>query len=208
MRRPDLARAALDRAEHASDEIDRSIWLAKAADYAISDRAVLVGGTAVNLHTGMYNPTDIDMCAYLDKSDRQALTELGLENIQGDHFRYTFEDEYVMLLEFPSTRVDGGVMQVVLDDGEPLLVIDRESLVVDRVEQATDGTQVTFDEAVRYCFAVADQVDWSRVEAEIRERDQESPLIKLALTYERVLKEVHSRGDEASTELVDLLGSR
>lgn len=200
MRRPDLARTALDRAEQASDDIDRSLWLAKAADHAISDRAVLVGGTAVNLHTGMYNPTDVDLCAYLDETDRQELTRLGFENLQGDHFRYTFPDGQVMLLEFPETRVDGGVMQIALDDGEPLLVIDRESLVVDRVEQATDGTQVTFDEAVRYCFAVADQVDWPQVETEIHRRDQANPLIKLVATYKRVLREVRSRAEKASTE--------
>lgn len=200
MRRPDLARTALDRAEQASDEIDRSLWLAKAADHAISDRAVLVGGTAVNLHTGMYNPTDVDLCAHLDEADRQALTQLRFENIQGDHFRYTYADGQVMLLEFPDARVDGGVMQVALDDDELLLVIDRESLVVDRVEQATDGTQVTFDEAVRYCFAVTDQVDWSLVETEIRSRDQRNPLVRLVATYERVLAEVRSRAEEVSTD--------
>lgn len=148
----------------------------------------------------MYNPTDVDLCAYLDEADRQELIRLGFENIQGDHFRYTFADGQVMLLEFPHARVDGGVMQVALDDGEPLLVIDRESLVVDRVEQATDGTQVTMEEAVRYCFAVADEVDWPQVETEIRRRDQANPLIKLVATYERVLADVRSRAEEASTD--------
>lgn len=199
MRRPDKARAALVRAEQATDDIDRSVWFAKAADYAISDRAVLVGGTAVNLHTRLYRPTDIDMCAHLEKADRQALEELGFENTQSDHFRYTFEDGRIMLLQFPSTRVDGAVMQVALDDDEPLIVIDRESLAVDRIEQATDGTQVTFDEAVRYCYAVAGEVDWYRVEAEITKRDQASPLLKLARTYERVLAEVRTRRESAST---------
>lgn len=199
MRRPDKARTALVRAEQETDDIERSVWFAKAADHAISDRAVLVGGTAVNLHTRLYHPTDVDMCAYLEKADRQALEELGFENTQGDHFRYTFEDGRIMLLEFPSRRVDGGVMQIALDDDEPLTVIDRESLVVDRIEQATDGTQVTFDEAVRYCYAVAGEVDWSRVEEEITKRDQASPLLKLARTYERVLHEVRARRESAST---------
>jgi hypothetical protein len=200
LRRPDKARAALVRAEHESDEIDRSIWLAKAADYAIRDRGVLVGGVPVNLHTRMYHPTDIDMCAFLDETDRRALEELDFESIQGNHFRYTFEDGQVMLLDFPSTRVDGGVMQVALGDGEPLIVIDRESLVVDRVEQATDCSEVTFDEAVRYSYAVAGRVDWSRVETEIKKRDQANPLIKLAQTYERILTEVRTRQEKASSD--------
>lgn len=84
-------------------------------------------------------------------------------------------------------------MEVALDDVEPLTVIDRESLVVDRIEQATDGTQVTFDEAVRYCYAVAGEVDWLRVEAEIAKRDQASPHLELAQTSERVLTEVRIR---------------
>lgn len=199
MRRPDKARTALVWAEQATDDIDRSLWLAKAADYAISDRAVLVGGTAVNLHTRLYNPTDVDMCAYLDKTDREALVELGFENTRGDHFRYTFEDGFVMLLEFPSRRVDGEVMLVALDDDEPLTVIDRESLVVDRVEQATDGMRVTFDEAVRLCYAVAGEVDWPRVDSEITKRDQTNPLLHLARTYERIIVEIQTRREETST---------
>lgn len=200
MRQPDKARAALARAEQETEDFDRSIWLAKAADYAVNDRAVLVGGTAVNLHTRLHNPTDVDMCAYLDRTDRQALQEIGFDNTQGGHFRYVFGDGRVMLLEFPGTRVDGGVMQVALDDDEPLLVIDWESLVVDRIEQATDGTQITFDEAVRYCYAVAGEVDWSRVETEIARRDHPNPLLKLAQTYERVLDEVRIRGDQAAID--------
>ncbi len=188
-----MARAALDRAEQSGDDIERSIWLAKAADYAIDDRAVLVGGTAVNLHTGMYYPTDVEMCAYLDQEDREALVALGFESIHGDHFRYLFADTSVILLEFPSTRVDGGVMQISLDDHEALLVIDRESLVVDRVEQATDGTEVAFEEAIRYCYTVIDRADWSRIEGEIHERDRLSPGMQLAQTYARVLGEVRSR---------------
>jgi len=35
--------------------------LAKAADRAIGGKAVLVGGAAVNLHTGSYRPTDVDL---------------------------------------------------------------------------------------------------------------------------------------------------
>lgn len=41
------------------------------------------------------------------------------------------------------------------------------------------GTHLLYDEAVRYCFAVADQVDWPDVDAEIHRLDQADPLLKL-----------------------------
>ena len=66
MRDLEAARKALDRAEQSTNEVERSVWLAKAADHAISREAVLIGGAAVNLHTGVYKPTDIDLFAYLD----------------------------------------------------------------------------------------------------------------------------------------------
>ena len=63
----EAARRALNRADQATDEIDGSFWLATAANHAISRGAVLVGGAAVNLHTGVYKPTDVDLCACLDE---------------------------------------------------------------------------------------------------------------------------------------------
>lgn len=81
MRQVDRAKKALSRAATESDEIRRSLWLARAADLAIKANAVLVGGAAVNLHTGSYRPTDIDMCAYLDHADRESLTNLGFHHL-------------------------------------------------------------------------------------------------------------------------------
>lgn len=180
------ARRALDRASHADNEIDRTVWLASAADHAIKRRAVLVGGSAVNLHTGSYRPTDIDLCAYLDEADRRLLQSVGFEQIQGDHFSYTFEDGERWLVEFPDSQVDGEVMELVLDDGETLAVITLESLIVDRLLQATDGTGVTFDEAVRLCLAASEHARWWWVEADIGQRDQLEPGLELRKTYQRV----------------------
>lgn len=187
MRNPDRAREALARAERQSDEIDRTVWLAKAVDHAIKSHAVLVGGSAVNLHTGSYRPTDIDMCAYLDEADRRALRDLGFEQSHGDHFAYTFTEGERWLIEFPDSQVDGDVMTVELDVGETLNVISVESLVVDRLLQATDGTRVTFDEAVRLSYAVLEHADWDRIEIDIRQRSQIDPSLSLFETYERVI---------------------
>lgn len=187
MRNPDKAKQALVRAEQQGDEIDRSLWLAKAADHAINALAVLVGGAAVNLHTRSYRPTDVDLCAYLYEGDRQGLRDLGFEHSQGDHFAFTFGDGERWLIEFPDSQVDGDLMFVLLDRDEMLAVISLESLVVDRMLQATDGTEVTFDEAVRLCYAVFEHADWSRVDVDVRERSQDKPSLKLLETYERVL---------------------
>ncbi len=187
MRNAPKARQALERAEKASGEIDRSVWLAKAADHAIQGKAVLVGGAAVNLHTGSYRPTDVDMCAYLNQDDRLMLKDVGFGHRQGDHFAYTFGDGEAWLLEFPASQVDGDVTSIRLDSDETLYVISLESLIVDRMLQTTDGTGVTFDEAVRLCVAVMESADWDRVKVDVLERDQLQPGLGLLETYERVL---------------------
>jgi hypothetical protein len=182
----EAARRALDRAEQATDEVDRSVWLAKAADHAISRDAVLVGGAAVNLHTAVYKPTDIDLCAYLDEEDRTQLDRLGFKHLQGDHFLYTFRDGERWPVEFPDSVVDGDVMHVSLDADEVLVVISTESLVLDRIRQATDRTAVTLDEAVRLCRAVKDTADWALIESKVNEEDHQAPLLGLRATYEKV----------------------
>lgn len=187
MRDLDSARRALERAEQARDEIDRSVWLAKAADYAISRNAVLVGGTAVNLHTASYRPTDIDLCAYLDGDDRKELDRLGFKHIQGDHFLYTFRNGEKWPVEFPDSVVDGDVMRVSLDADDVLTVISTESLVLDRVRQATDRSDVTFNEAVRLSRAVIQTADWALIESQVREEDRKAPLMRLMETFERVM---------------------
>jgi hypothetical protein len=186
MRDSARAKAALRRAERGPNELDRSLWLARAAGHAIEGRAVLVGGAAVNMHTQSYRPTDIDMCAHLDESDRQALQDVGFQHQRGDHFSFEFADGEEWLLEFPSSQVDGDVSVVALDDDETLEVISRESLIVDRVLQATDGTSVTFDEALRLLVAVFHDADWARVDQDVRERDRVAPKLKLEKTYSRL----------------------
>jgi hypothetical protein len=190
MRNLDAARKALLRAEQSTGELDRTVWLAKAADHAISRQAVLVGGAAVNLHTGSYHPTDIDLCAYLDQRDRDALESLGFEHIQGDHFAYTFRDGERWPLEFPDSTVDGDVIFIELENDSVLTMISTESLVVDRIRQATDRTDVTFSEAARLCRSVLETANWDSIERQILAEDRRAPLLRLKEVYERVLASV------------------
>lgn len=191
MRDLQAAKKALERAEQSTKEVDRSVWLAKAVDHAISRNAVLVGGAAVNLHTAVYKPTDIDLCAYLDEDDRTELSRLGFKHLQGDHFLYTFRDGEKWPVEFPDSVVDGDVMLVSLDVDEVLTVISTESLVLDRIRQATDGTEVTFNEAVRLCRAVMDTADWELIESKVDEENRQAPLLRLRETYERISARAH-----------------
>jgi hypothetical protein len=131
--------------------------------------------------------TDIDMCGYLDQADRSSLKNLGFRHQTGDHFAYQFSDGQIWLLEFPESEVDGGTMKVRLDQDETLDVISVEFLLVDRMAQATDGTRVTFDEAVRLWVAVIEKADWKVVEQEIARRDAEGSIYHLRETYERVM---------------------
>lgn len=187
MKQVDRAEKALRQAAAESDEIRRSLWLARAADLAIKPNAVLVGGAAVNLHTGSYRPTDIDMCAHLDLADRESLTNLGFRHLQGDHFEYTFADGERWLLEFPDSQVDGSVSVIELGSTETLNVISLESLIIDRVLQATDEAASTFDEAVRLCVATFRRADWPEVQREIEERDSAETLLEIRQTFARVL---------------------
>ena len=166
--------------------------MAKAAEHAITGDAVLVGGAAVNLHTGSYRPTDVDMCAFLDQTDRDSLESLGFRHLQGDHFEFIFADGQKWLLEFPDRDVDGQVSQIALDDEETLDVISLESLVVDRIVQATDKTGTTFDEAVRLCVAVFDTADWVWVDREMAKRDSDEPGLGLGNTYANVMSHIRA----------------
>jgi len=141
----------------------------------------------VNLHTGSYRPTDVDMCAFLDQNDREALEELGFRRLQGDQFEYTFADGERWLLEFPDRVVDGQISRIALDDQEILEVVRLESLIVDRVVQATDKTSTMFDEAVRLCVAVFEKTDWAWVDREIKRRDSNEPALGLGDVYAKVM---------------------
>ena len=141
----------------------------------------------MNLHTGSYRPTDVDMCAFLDQKDWEALEELGFRHLQGDHFEYTFADGERWLLEFPDRVVDGQTSWIALDDQEFLEVIRLESLIVDRVGQATDKTSTTFDEAVRLCVAVFEKTDWAWVDREIKRRDRNEPALGFGDVYAQVI---------------------
>ena len=147
---------------------------------------MLVGGVAVDLHTGVYTPTDIDLVGAVSKDDKQRLVDAGFEADGSRHIRWTFSDGTSELVEFPDDVLDGTLVGVTLNDDVVVNVISLESLVIDHLEQATDQTVVTYEEAVRLVAATTESVDWPVVSNRIRERPLRAPIESLA---RRVLEE-------------------
>ncbi len=135
---------------------------------------ILVGGAAVDFHTGGYTVTDIDLVGSVTKGDRRRLQDVGFVAVGSQHLRWDFPDGLSELVEFPDGVLDGDLMQIGLSDTVKINTITLESLVVDRILQATDRTLVNLEEAVR--LVVADDVDWSRVSADITARPQHTAL--------------------------------
>ena len=166
----EAARRALEAAEQADDPSVRRLWLVAAIEAIISRSVVIVGGAAVDFHTGGYQATDVDLVGVVSKADRQALIDAGFEIVGSRYLSWSFRTGNPQLVEFPDGVLDGTLIQVVLDSGVAVNVISLESLVIDRLEQATDKTLVTFEEAVRLVAATGDRIDWSLVAGAISQR--------------------------------------
>ena len=169
-------RAELMRADGEPDPALRRLWIVAAIDAIVPRPIFLVGGAAVDLHTGRYQPTDVDLVGVVTAEDRSALVDAGFVESGGRHLRWDYPDGTSELVEFPGSTLNGTSERIQLSDTVMVNVISVESLVVDRITQATDGTIVTFDEAVRLIVATADRIDWVAVVAEIDASPQTSYL--------------------------------
>ncbi len=165
-------RAALLRADAESDRTLRRLWLVAAIGAIVSRPVFLVGGAAVDLHTGRYKPTDVDIVGVVTAADRRALVDAGFVETGGRHLRWDYPDGTSEWVEFPGSTLEGSFERIQLSDTVTMNVIALESLMVDRIVQATDGTDVTFGEALRLIVATADRVDWSGVAIEISARPE------------------------------------
>ena len=162
----------LEAAERETDPTVRRLWIVAAVQAIVAPPVFLVGGSAVDLHTGSYMPTDIDLVGAVGSSDRAALIVAGFLDSGGRHLQWVFTDGSSDFVEFRESDLDGTFEQVALSDDVTINVITVESLVVDRIHQATDGTAVTFDEAVRLVIAVAGRVDWVTVATDMAKRPE------------------------------------
>lgn len=177
----------LNRADAETDRVRRRLWLVSAIAAIVERPVFLVGGAAVDLHTGGYEPTDVDVVGAVTRDDRRALVEAGFVETGGRHLPWEYPDGTSEFVEFPGSTLDGTFERVELAEGVLVNVIDVESLVVDRITQATDGSGVTFDEALRLIVATANRVDWSSVAADLRARPDFRYLGLIEKAYELLI---------------------
>jgi hypothetical protein len=166
----DSGRVELVAANQQADRTIRRLWLVAGIQAIVARPVFLVGGAAVDLHTGSYRPTDVDIVGVVSGEDLTALVEAGFVDLGGRHLKWIYSDGTAELVEFPETTLDGDFEQVQLGNDVVINVISTESLIVDRIHQATDGTRTTFEEAVRLVVAVVDRADWAAVSADIESR--------------------------------------
>ncbi|MEN8042010.1 MAG: hypothetical protein ABFR95_10960 [Actinomycetota bacterium] len=164
-------RLLFDRAAAAEpDSTERYLLLIAAIDSVLGTRTILVGGSAVNVHTGTYNPTDIDLVASVGAAEREVLMGWGFSwaGVGHRHLSYVFPDGEIALVEFPSSTLDGTRppewMDVAPDAGIWLIALD--DLMMDRLQQATDGSKVTFEAAVSLARTMRDRIDWVSLQEE------------------------------------------
>ncbi|NOX23616.1 MAG: hypothetical protein GXP36_11085 [Actinobacteria bacterium] len=179
----DRGRAELAAANRESNKTVRRLWLVAAIQAIVARPVFLVGGAAVDLHTGSYRPTDVDIVGVVTTEEMADLLLAGFTDLAGRHLRWDYSDGSMELIEFPDTVLDGHFEQVRLGDDVVVNVISVESLVVDRIHQATDGSLVTYEEAVRLVAAVAHRVDWEAVAADLEGRPEAVYLRSMEWAY-------------------------
>lgn len=92
----------------------------------------------------------------------------------------------VLLGQDPPVEVDVG--------GHPLRVISLDDLMMDRLVQATDRTDVTWDEAMELAEATFDRVGWDEVRARCMvKRKEDIGLHILPRVLDDVLGELEAR---------------
>jgi hypothetical protein len=175
----------LNRADAEPDALIRRLWLVAGIEEIVGRPVTLVGGAAVDWHTGVYLPTDVDIVGSVDDAAKTALTEAGFVR-NGRHFRWMYPDATFDDIEFPESILDGDFELINLSDEVSVAVITLGSLIVDRVHQATDGSAVTFDEAVRLVVATAEEADWANVALALTSRP-DADFLGLSQTARRVL---------------------
>ena len=162
---------------------ERKLLTAAAFSEAALENAVLVGGTAVELHTGSYRPTDIDLVGYTRSGSDATLVELGFAR-KGRHWLFMFNDGETLAIEVPGDRLDDYALEaprhIDLAPGQ-LAVISLNDLMMDRLLQATGGEPVTMDEAVRLAAAAYERIDWEGLSVRSDAAAQDGTLAGAAL---------------------------
>ena len=174
-----------------SGSIERTLWITALVSEVLDRRVVLIGGAAHNLYTGEYRPTDIDLAATgVGRSEFETLAGQGFidRGIGHRHIELHLRDsEPPELVEFPTDLTDIDSTDTVrLAERVAVEVISLSDLVVDRLIQATDGSPVTFGDAVSLLVAMSSEVDWTTVMRLVEQRSDEPILNELQEVFESI----------------------
>ena len=170
------------------DSAERVLLAAAAFDTVVRAPLVLAGGAAQMIHTGHPRLTDIDMVGPVDSRDKAALSESGFGR-DGRHWVCgAGADE--LAIEVPSETLFGeDPPELVEVEGVVVRVISINDLMMDRLIQATDGTPVTWEEALALAIAAQDRIDWSLIEARCRTAQEEDFFLRnLPMVLDRIMR--------------------
>ena len=185
MRAADLLARAF---EAPPSSIERILLAAAAFDTATQMPLVLVGGAAQVIHTGCERLTDIDMVGPITSDDEAALARAGFVR-EGRHWVYGPIDLEIAV-EVPGDTLFGEEVPEMLDVGGVVVrVISVNDLMMDRLVQATDGTLVTWEEALSLAIAARDRIDWRSIRTRcVAEQARDLFLRNLPMVLDRLMR--------------------
>ena len=160
--------------------IDQLLQLAGLLSLALKERglqAIVVGGAAVAIYTKK-SETSLDVDLVVEGARLAAvdvLTAIGLE--PGRSAGVFWYRKLGLPVEIPDNTLAGDpdrVVEILLDDGLSVLVIGIDDLVLDRAEQAVAQKSPSSDVRRQALLLIAtywEELDWSYLEKEARQRD-------------------------------------
>lgn len=166
-------------------------FCAAAFDSLTDSPLVLVGGGAQVLYTGIERLTDIDMVGWITPTDTEALASAGFTR-DGRHWVYGGTTPE-LLVEIPETTLLGHDEPLLFQtpSGVTVRVISLDDLMLDRLMQATDGTVVTWEEALSLGIAAKHRINWTVLQARCdAAADEDAFLQRLPDVLNRIIDEV------------------
>lgn len=172
------------------DGAGRVLLAAAAFDAVVRAPLVLVGGAAQMIHTGLERPTDIDMVGPLDSRDREALANEGFVR-DGRHWVWGSGDHEIAI-EVPDSTLFGEDPPELVDvEGRVVQVISVNDLLLDRLIQATDGSVVTWEEALSLAIAAQDRIDWTLIQTRCRDAQADDLMLRnLPVVLDRLMQSI------------------
>ena len=151
---------------------------------------ILVGGGAQVYYTNQPRPTDVDLVGRITPNDLQALTDAGFER-HGRHWLHAWTSEGGFVEVPDSVLIGQDPPELIEVGGHELRVISLEDLMMDRLVQATDRTQITWDEVLSLARATHQRVNWNKIRSRcMTKRTEELGLYILPQVLDEVIASI------------------